>query len=69
MGATGLGAIIGGAIDAMSGDDGVGDGAVKGAIAANVVKAVVPVAFTFLIGWAVLRGIGALTGSDEREGA
>ncbi len=69
MGATGLGAIIGGAIDAVSGDDGVGDGALKGAIAANLVKAVVPVAFTFLIGWAVIKGVSALADRGEGAGA
>ena len=68
MGATGLGAIIGGAFDAISGDDSVGDGAIKGAVAANLIKAVVPVAFTFLVGWAILKGVGALAGRG-RDGA
>ncbi|NMG22562.1 hypothetical protein DP116_25175 [Brasilonema bromeliae SPC951] len=57
MGATTLGALIGGAIDNMSGDDGVADGAMIGAITANVLKVAVPVIATYLVGWAVLRGI------------
>ncbi len=60
MSATTIGALVGGAIDAMSGDDGVGDGAIKGAIMANVLKVVVPLAITYAVGWAVLRGIGEL---------
>ncbi len=60
MSATTIGALVGGAIDAMSGDDGVGDGAIKGAITANVLKVVVPLAITYAVGWAVLRGIGEL---------
>ena len=36
MGATTLGALVGGAIDSMSGDDSAADGAMIGAIAANV---------------------------------
>ncbi|WP_374943901.1 hypothetical protein [Sphingomonas sp.] len=60
MGATTIGALVGGAIDSMSGDDGNADGAVIGAIAANVLKVVVPIAVTYAIGWAVLRGVGEL---------
>jgi hypothetical protein len=58
--ATTIGALVGGAIDAMSGDDGAADGAIKGAIAANVLKVVVPLAITYAVGWAVLRGLGEL---------
>lgn len=60
MGATTIGALVGGAIDAMSGDDGAGDGAIKGAIVANVLKVAVPLAITYAVGWAVLRGLGEL---------
>ena len=60
MGATTIGALVGGAIDSMSGDDGAADGAIYGAITANVLKVVVPVAITYAIGWAVLRGLGEL---------
>lgn len=69
MGATTIGAIVGAAIDGMSGDDGVGDGAIIGAISANVLKIVVPVVLTYAVGWAVLRGIGgafeAVTGKEQ----
>ena len=61
MSATTIGALIGGAIDSMSGDDdSSADGAIKGAIIANVLKVVLPVAVTYGVGWAVLRGAGAL---------
>lgn len=60
MGATTIGALVGGAIDAMSGDDSAADGALVGAVTANVLKAVLPVVITFAVGWAVLRGAGAL---------
>ena len=61
MSATTIGALIGGAIDAMSGDDdSSADGAIKGAIVANVLKVVLPVAVTWAVGWAVLRGLGEL---------
>ncbi|MEG3146414.1 hypothetical protein U1839_17310 [Sphingomonas sp. RT2P30] len=56
MSATTVGAMIGGAIDAMSGDDSAADGAVIGAIGANVLKVVLPLAVTYAVGWAVLRG-------------
>ena len=48
---------IGGAIDAMSGDDGVADGALYGAITANVLKFTLPIAFTYAVGWGVLKGL------------
>ncbi|TCP35426.1 hypothetical protein [Sphingomonas sp. BK235] len=60
MGATTLGALVGGAIDAMSGDDNAADGALYGAITANVLKLVLPVAVTYAIGWGVLKGLEAL---------
>lgn len=56
MGTTTVGALIGGAIDSMSGDDGAADGAIIGAVTANVLKLVVPVVVTYAVGWAVLRG-------------
>ena len=55
MGATTVGALIGAGIDAMSGDDGNADGAIVGAVTANVLKVVVPLAATYAVGWAVLR--------------
>jgi hypothetical protein len=57
--ATTVGALVGGAIDAMSGDDSAADGALVGVVTANVLKVVVPVVITYAIGWAVLRGLGA----------
>ncbi len=61
MGATTIGALIGGAIDSMSGDDGAADGALYGAITANVLKLVLPVVATYAIGWGVLKGIEVLS--------
>jgi hypothetical protein len=57
--ATTVGALVGGAIDAMSGDDSSADGALVGAITANVMKVAIPIVITYAIGWAVLRGLGA----------
>lgn len=69
MGATTVGALIGGAIDAMSGDDSAADGALYGAVTANVLKVVLPLAATYAVGWAVLKGVGLLaervTGGGE----
>ena len=71
MGATSLGALVGGAIDSMSGDDSAADGAVIGAITANVLKVAVPILITYAIGWAVLKGageiLGAATGKSTSE--
>ncbi|MBA15923.1 hypothetical protein [Sphingosinithalassobacter portus] len=60
MGATTTGAVIGGAIDAMSGDDGITDGAMKGAIIANVLKFTLPVVVTAAVGYAAYRGAKSL---------
>lgn len=61
MSATTIGALVGGVIDSMSGDDDASwDGALKGAIIANVLKVAVPMAITYAVGWAVLRGAGEL---------
>ncbi len=69
MGATTLGALVGGAIDSMSGDDSAADGALVGAIAANVLKVAVPIVLTYAVGWAVLKGageiVGAISGKSE----
>lgn len=70
MGATTVGSLIGGAIDAMSGDDSAADGALIGAITANVIKIAAPVVVTYAVGWAVLRGLGLARDSifgKERE--
>jgi hypothetical protein len=61
VGATTVGALIGGAIDAMTGDDDSSvDGALKGAVVGGVLKVVTPVVVTWAVGWAVLRGVAAL---------
>lgn len=61
MSATTIGALVGGAIDSWSGDDdSSADGALIGAVTANVLKVVLPIAITYAIGWAVLRGVGEL---------
>ncbi len=67
MGATTIGALIGGAVDAMSGDDGVADGALYGAITANVLKLVLPVAVTYAVGWGVLKGLSVLGNTVSRK--
>lgn len=72
MGATTIGALIGAGIDSLSGDDGNADGAIIGAVTANVLKIAVPIALTYAVGWAVLRGatelkeqmFGTVRGSD-----
>lgn len=64
MGATTLGALIGGAVDMMSGDDdSSADGAIVGAITANVLKLVLPVVATYAIGVVVVKGLEGLRGS------
>jgi hypothetical protein len=60
MSATTLGALVGGAIDSMSGDDSAVDGAIYGAITANVLKVAIPIALTYAIGWGVLKGLEVL---------
>jgi hypothetical protein len=47
----------------MSGDDSAADGAIIGAITANVLKVAVPIVITYAIGWAVLRGAGEILGA------
>lgn len=61
MGATSVGALIGGAIDAMSGDDSAADGALYGAITANVLKVALPIVVTYAVGWGVLKGVAVLS--------
>jgi hypothetical protein len=69
MGATTIGALVGGAIDSMTGnDDSNADGAIIGAVTANVLKVVVPAAATFAVGWLVLRGLGAAWDQVAGEG-
>jgi hypothetical protein len=69
MGATTIGALVGGAIDSMTGnDDSNADGAIIGAVTANVLKVVVPAAATFAVGWLVLRGLGAAWDQVTGEG-
>ena len=67
------GALLGGALDASRGDDSPMDGAIKGAVIGGLVKVVAPIAFTYAVGWLVLKGISegadrlgdAVTGGDE----
>ena len=61
MSVTTIGALVGGVIDSMSGDDDASwDGALTGAIVAKLLKVVVPAAITYAVGWAVLRGAAEL---------
>ena len=69
MGATTIGALVGGAIDSMTGnDDSNADGAIIGAVAANVLKVAIPLAATWAVGWLVLRGMGAAWDQVAGEG-
>lgn len=73
MSATSVGAVIGGAIDGMSGDDSVVDGAITGAILANVLKVAVPLAIIGTAAWMAWRGardiIDTVTGEKDEQAA
>ena len=56
---TAFGALIGGAIDSASGDDSNADGAIIGGATAMLVRAILPVAVTYAVGWAVLKSLDA----------
>ncbi|MEQ7873764.1 hypothetical protein ABDK56_07130 [Sphingomonas sp. ASV193] len=62
-----LGALIGAAIDREDGDSGI-KGAIVGTLAEGAIKAVLPIAATWALGWAVQYGVRkgwhALTGAD-----
>lgn len=61
MGVTTIGALIGGAIDSMSGDDDSSiDGAIIGGVTAWTLNLVLPMVVTYAVGWAVLRGAAEL---------
>ena len=60
MSATTVGGLIGAAIDEVRGGDDPAEGAVIGAVTANVLKAVLPVIVTYAVGWATLRGLAEL---------
>lgn len=51
------GALLGGALDASSGDDSPLDGAIKGAVIGGIVKIAAPIVLTYAVGWLVLKGI------------
>jgi len=54
-----IGAALGSAIDGSDGqDDSTLDGALGGAAAAMLIRAVTPLVLTYATGWLVLRGIG-----------
>lgn len=44
----------------MSGDDSAADGALYGAITANVLKFTLPLVVTYAVGWGVLKGVAIL---------
>lgn len=71
MSATSIGALIGAAIDGADGDDGVADGALIGAIAANLTKVAVPLAVVGGAGFYLWRKAGQLKArwSTPREAA
>ena len=60
MSVTTVGALIGAGIDSMSGEDNPAEGALIGAVTANVLKIVLPVVVTYAVGWGVLRGLAHL---------
>lgn len=60
MSATSFGALVGAAIDGADGDDGVADGALIGAIAANLIKVAVPLAIVGGTGFYLWRKAGRL---------
>lgn len=62
MNATTFGALVGAAIDGADGEDGVADGALIGAVVANVVKVAVPLALIGGLGfyaWRKAQGLKA----------
>ncbi|WP_174292058.1 hypothetical protein [Sphingomonas bacterium] len=59
MSVTTVGALIGGAIDDISGGS-PAEGALIGAVTANVLKVVLPAVVTYAVGWGVLRGLAHL---------
>lgn len=64
MGATTLGGLIGGAVDMMSGDDDSSvDGAIIGAVTANVLKVALPIVATYAIGLFVVKSLEGLRGT------
>jgi hypothetical protein len=58
MNATTFGALVGAAIDGADGEDGVADGALIGAVVANVTKVVVPLAIVGGLGYYAWRKAG-----------
>ena len=60
MSATTVGGLIGAAIDDIRGGEHPAEGAVIGAVTADVLKVVLPLAVTYAVGWAVLRGLAEL---------
>ncbi len=67
-----LGMLIGAAVDRRDGDSGI-KGAVGGYMIEGALKAVIPLAITFGIGWAVQKGLrkglGALSNTLEAQRA
>jgi hypothetical protein len=61
MGASTMGAIVGGLLDSASGDDDSSiDGMIKGAVIGTALRIAVPFAITYATGWLVWKGIDAL---------
>ncbi|URW74796.1 hypothetical protein M9980_09440 [Sphingomonas donggukensis] len=65
---TAIGALIGGAIDSASGDDSAADGAIIGGATAMFVRAIVPFAATYAVGWGVLKGLEKAKNTVFSEG-
>ena len=60
MGVVETGAALGAIIDAADGDDGVADGAIKGALVGLALKVVTPIVIVAGVGFLAWRGIGQL---------
>jgi hypothetical protein len=50
-----IGALVGAVIDRQDGDSGV-KGAIIGSVSETAIRTVVPIAVTYMIGWAVIYG-------------
>lgn len=65
-----IGTLVGAAIDRQDGDSGV-KGAIAGYVVEGAIKAVVPLAVTFAIGWGVQylarRALHAVTGDPKLD--
>jgi len=62
MGSVTKGAVIGGAINAVSGGDSIVEGATKGAAAGGLVKVTVPLVVTVVVAYTIYRLVSGRSG-------